>query len=133
MEKRQTETAKIEDVPKMGFLRAKELSVMEIGERGYLIEKSPWGGHTKTPWPKLPLYEYVGNQPGSGITIYLFKSVAGNHTVTVSNIDFEIGEYVFCDEPQPREVSVRKPKSKAWDMQAGSNFSMRMNGGGYKL
>ena len=73
MRKRQTETAKIEDVPKMGFLRAKELSVMEIGE------------------------------------------------------------YVFCDEPQPREVSVRKPKSKAWDMQASSSFSMRMNGGGYKI
>ena len=91
------------------------------------------GSLPKTPWLKPPLYEYVGNQPGSGITIYLFKSVAGNYTVTVSNIDFEIGEYIFCDEPQPREVSVRKPKSKAWDMQASSSFSMRMNGGGYKI
>ena len=105
---------------------------MEIGERGYLIEKSPWGGHTKTPWLTPPLYEYVGNQPGAGITIYIFKSVVGNHTVTVSNIDFEIGEYVFCDEPVRRETKVRQPKSKDWDMQAGSNFSMRMNGGGFK-
>ena len=39
---------------------------MEIGDQGYLIEKSPWGGHTKTPWLKPPLYEYVGNQPGAG-------------------------------------------------------------------
>ena len=113
---------------------AADLSAMEVGERGYLVERSSWGGSRgQITWLKQPLYEYVGSQPGNSVTFYLFRSVAGRHTISVTNVDIEIGEYVFCNAPQMPRKKVRKPKSKSWDMQAGSQFSICLNSGGRKL
>ena len=73
---------------------------MKIGERGYLIEVGMTGIRADK-WLKPPLYELVEIQKGFNVTHYIFRSVEGGYKRTMMDKDFSLGEWAFCDPPEP--------------------------------
>ena len=73
---------------------------MEIGDKGYLIEVG-MKGFRDDKWLKPPLYELIEIQKGFNVTHYIFRSVEGGYKRTMRDKDFSLGEWAFCDTPEP--------------------------------
>ena len=84
---------------------------MKIGDKGYLIEVG-MKGIREDKWLKPPLYELVEIQQCKKVTHFRFKSANGNHTRTITSIEFQIGEWAFCDTPEPISRS-EQPRLRA--------------------
>ena len=103
---------------------------MKIGERGYLVEVE-MRGIREDKWLKPPLYELVEIQECKKITHFRFKSVNGNHTRTITSIEFQIGEWAFCDTPEPISRSEQpRLRARIGDISKHS-YMTKFNKGGF--
>lgn len=84
---------------------------MKIGEQGYLIEVGT-KGIREDKWLKPPLYELVEIQKGCNVTHFIFRSVEGGYKRTMMDKDFSLGEWAFCDTPEPISRS-EQPRLRA--------------------
>ena len=84
---------------------------MKIGEKGYLIEVG-MTGISNNKWLKPPLYELIEIQQGFKVTHYVFRSVEGGYKRTMTDRDFNLGEWAFCDTPEPISRS-KQPRMRA--------------------
>ena len=106
---------------------------MKIGDRGYLIEVGTRGTNRGDVWLKPPLYELVEIQKCRKITHFRFKSIAGGNTRTITNIEFEIGEWAFTDTPDWLSKD-EKPRLKAKIADISKHSYMtKFNKGGFTI
>ena len=84
---------------------------MKIGEIGYLVEVG-MRGIRDDKWLKPPLYELIEIQQGFKVTHYVFRSIEGGYKRTMMDKDFSLGEWAFCDTPEPISRS-EQPRLRA--------------------
>ena len=84
---------------------------MQIGDKGYLIEVG-MKGIREDKWLKPPLYELVEIQKGFNVTHFVFRSIKGGYKLTMMDKDFNLGEWAFCDTPEPISLS-EQPRMRA--------------------
>ena len=84
---------------------------MKIGEQGYLIAVGT-KGIREDKWLKPPLYELVEIQKGCNVTHFIFRSVEGGYKRAMMDKDFSLGEWAFCDTPEPISRS-EQPRLRA--------------------
>ena len=105
---------------------------MEIGDKGYLIEVG-MRGLREDKWLKPPLYELVEIQQGFKVTHYVFRSIKGGYKRTMMDKDFNIGEWAFCDTPEPISRSEQpRLRARVGDISKHSHFN-KFDHGGYRV
>jgi len=103
---------------------------MKIGERGYLIEVG-MKGIREDKWLKPPLYELIEIQQGFKVTHYVFRSIKGGYKRTMMDKDFSLGEWVFCDTPEPISRSEQpRLRARIGDISKHS-YMTKFNKGGF--
>ena len=95
-----TRVKRVEAGAGANFKNIKGGNPMKIGERGYLIEVG-MKGIRDDKWLKPPLYGLVEIQKGFNVTHFVFRSVEGGYKRTMMDKDFSLGEWAFCDTPEP--------------------------------
>lgn len=103
---------------------------MKIGEQGYLIEVGT-KGIREDKWLKTPLYELVEIQKGCNVTHFIFRSVEGGYKRTMTDKDFSLGEWAFCDNPEPISRSEQpRLRARVGDISKHS-YMTKLNKGGF--
>ena len=125
-------TERVEAGAVANFKTIKGGNPMKIGDQGYLIEVGIIGIRDDK-WLKPPLYELVEIQKGFNVTHYIFRSVAGGYKRTITDKDFILGEWAFCDNPEPISRS-KQPRMRAriGDISKHSHMT-QFNKGGFTL
>ena len=104
---------------------------MKIGEQGYLIEVGMRGTSRGDVWLKPPLYELIEIQKGFNVTHYIFRSVGGGYKRTMMDRDFNLGEWAFCDTPEPiSRTEQPRLKARIGDISKHS-YMTKFNKGGF--
>ena len=104
---------------------------MKIGEQGYLIEVGMRGTSRGDVWLKPPLYELIEIQKGFNVTHYIFRSIKGGHKRTMMDKDFSLGEWAFCDTPEPiSRTEQPRLKARIGDISKHS-YMTKFNKGGF--
>lgn len=125
-----TRVERVEAGAVANFKNIKGGNPMKIGERGYLVEVG-MRGIREDKWLKPPLYELIEIQKGPKITHFRFRSVVGSHTRTITNIEFQIGEWAFCDTPKPISRSEQsRLRARVGDISKHS-YMTKFNKGGF--
>ena len=105
---------------------------MKIGERGYLIEVG-MKGIREDKWLKPPLYELIEIQQGFKVTHYVFRSIKGGYKRTLTNTDFDLGEWAFTDSPDWISRSEQpRLRARIGDISKHSHFN-KFDHGGYRV
>ena len=127
-----TRVERVEAGAGTNFKNIKGGNPMKIGERGYLIEVGMTGIRADK-WLKPPLYELIEIQQGFKVTHYVFRSVGGGYKRTMMDKDFSLGEWAFCDTPEPISRS-KQPRMRAriGDISKHSHMT-QFNKGGFTL
>ena len=124
-----TRVERVEAGAGANFKTIKGGNPMEIGERGYLIEVGMKGREDK--WLKPPLYELIEIQQGFNVTHFVFRSVEGGYKRTMMDKDFNVGEWAFCDTPEPISRSGQpRLRARVGDISKHS-YITKFNKGGF--
>ena len=103
---------------------------MKIGEIGYLVEVG-MRGIRDDKWLKPPLYELIEIQQGFKVTHYVFRSIEGGYKRTMMDKDFSLGEWAFCDTPEPIS-RLEQPRLRARIVDISKHSYMtKFNKGGF--
>ena len=126
-----TRVERVEAGAGTNFKNIKGGNPMKIGERGYLIEVGMKGNSRGDVWLKPPLYELIEIQQGFKVTHYVFRSINGGYKRTMMDKDFSLGEWAFCDTPEPISRS-EQPRLRARIADISKHSYMtKFNKGGF--
>ena len=125
-----TRVERVEAGAGTNFKNIKGGNPMKIGERGYLIEVGMKGNSRGDVWLKPPLYELIEIQQGFKVTHYVFRSINGGYKRTMMDKDFSLGEWAFCDTPEPISRSGQpRLRARIADISKHSQFNKFDHGG----
>ena len=128
-----TRVERVEAGAGTNFKNIKGGNPMKIGDKGYLIEVGMIGNSRGDVWLKPPLYELIEIQQGFKVTHYVFRSINGGYKRTMMDKDFSLGEWAFCDTPEPISRSGQpRMRARIGDISKHSHMT-QFNKGGFTL
>lgn len=100
---------------------------MKIGDRGYIVEAASYGPEQKFIPPTL--FELVEICPGCNTTHYIFQGVNGGYKQSLTDIDIELGFWLFRSTATPLCFHERNRFKKNRSLAAKAHFKKLHNGG----